>query len=420
MPNTNISIDGERFLINGIPTYADIPGTKVEAHGLLMNARFIQGVFDDASGRERYHRFGRRFDPDRNTDDLIAALPEWYRYGLRAITVGFQGGWPINTFDVKGIENNPFGLRGTALDPAYAARMDRLIRGADAVGMVVIVNLLYWAQSWRLEDGRAVRAAVESSCAFLKAGGYTNVLLDLANEYNIPPFKRHPIVFEAEGMSALIDLAKKWSGGIPVGSSGGGGLVDAEVCRASDFILIHGNGLTRQKYYRTILKARGYAPGKPVVCNEDSQNVSQLDVAFRTRSSWGYYNSTTKQEPPADWSITAGEDRFFALRLAEGLGLPAELPPFEDQFALQGVERDASFEGKRWIRLAALRPELVDSVDFYLNGKMVYTCWDEPFAVNWKDTWEYEGVEARSGDRWRAVIRLRGGRELVKEAIAED
>ena len=73
MANTNLSIQGDRFLINGELTYSEYPDCPHQ--GLLMNARFIQGIFDDKSGHERYHRFGRVFDPEKNTDDLIAALP---------------------------------------------------------------------------------------------------------------------------------------------------------------------------------------------------------------------------------------------------------------------------------------------------------------------------------------------------------
>ena len=45
MGKTNISIDNESFLINGKLTYSEINTSKPQAHGLLMNARFIQRFF---------------------------------------------------------------------------------------------------------------------------------------------------------------------------------------------------------------------------------------------------------------------------------------------------------------------------------------------------------------------------------------
>ena len=63
--NTRLSIQGERFLINGMPTYSEIPDCAPEYHGLLMNARFVQGIFDDQANPERFVRFGaNRWDPN--------------------------------------------------------------------------------------------------------------------------------------------------------------------------------------------------------------------------------------------------------------------------------------------------------------------------------------------------------------------
>src|SRR5690554_6441943 len=111
MAETHVDIRGEKFLINGKLTYHEIEGSRQQARGLLMNARFIQGIFDDKAEPDRFARFGRhKYDPDKNTDDLIAALPQWYAHGLRAFTVGLQGGGPVFTIDDwSTIDNNPFG-----------------------------------------------------------------------------------------------------------------------------------------------------------------------------------------------------------------------------------------------------------------------------------------------------------------------
>ena len=47
---TRLSIREESFLINDRPVYAEIPAAPKSVHGLLMNARFIQGIFDDKAG----------------------------------------------------------------------------------------------------------------------------------------------------------------------------------------------------------------------------------------------------------------------------------------------------------------------------------------------------------------------------------
>ena len=78
MPQTTITLRADKFLINDTLTYADIAGSNPGAHGLLMNARFIQGIFDDKAEPERFAIFGHDvWDPEANTDRLIAALPQW-------------------------------------------------------------------------------------------------------------------------------------------------------------------------------------------------------------------------------------------------------------------------------------------------------------------------------------------------------
>jgi len=89
---TRVSTKGEDFYINGEKTYSELKDCDTQYHGLLMNARFIQGLFDEKLEPSRFNRFGRVFDPDQNSDELIESLPLWYCNGLRAITIGLQGG----------------------------------------------------------------------------------------------------------------------------------------------------------------------------------------------------------------------------------------------------------------------------------------------------------------------------------------
>lgn len=416
--STQLQISGRSLLINGQPVYADLPNSRPEIHGLLFNQRMIQGIFDDKIDRSRFNPLSDGiFDPERHTDHLIEALPQWYAYGLRAITVSFQGGWPVGCVDVQEIDNNPFGADGRQLDPAYAARMDRVIRAADGLGMVVIVSLLYWAQAARLKDSQAIRDAVETGSRFIRDGGYRNVILEIANEYNIDPFRCQPLVFEPDSMVELIQLARKTSGGCPVGSSGGGGMADRVVAEASDIVLIHGNGLTAGQYYDFVRKVRQWVPDRPIVCNEDSPCCTRVDVAALTGTSWGYYNNYTKQIPPADFSVTTGEDLFFARRMAAAIGIPVEPLPESEQYVLQGLEAQTAFNGKRAIRLAAEQPETIRRVFFELDGQRVYVSHDEPFFCFTESTWlatpwQLDGQP----HHWRAMIELTDGRTLVREA----
>lgn len=416
MGKTVLSIEGTDFYINGKKVYEEIKGSRREAHGLLMNARFIQGIFDDNEDRSRFNRFGRSFDPERNTDDLISALPEWYAHGLRAFTVGLQGGGPCNTLFNEKINNNPFGPDGTSFDPAYANRLDRLIRAADDIGMVVIVSFFYFFQAAQLKNGRAVLEATRTAARFLKKGGYTNVIIEVANEHDLT--KSHSLLEFPEGIVTLMEIARTESGGIPVGCSSTAPLISEEVAQESDVVFYHGNGRTRQQYYNDVCQLRKWAPNRPILCNEDSQAVGNMEVAARLHTSWGYYNNLTKQEPPTDWRITEGEDRFFALRMAKIIGISLPEMPFEEQFYLQGLESEATIDGKRWIRLASLYPETVDYVEFFRNDQLEYQAYDEPFLINFIFNW-YQSftLETPEDKEWKAIIHLKSGEVLEKKVL---
>ncbi len=180
---TKLTITGEDFYINDKKVYSELENEKV--HGLLMNARFIQGIFDDKAEIERYNRYGKVFDQDRNTDELIEALPEWYAKGLRAFTVGLQGGGPCFTINNSTIHNNPFLENGMKLDEAYAIRLKRLIEAADEIGMVVIVSFFYPGQAVRFTSGAEILNSVRTACDFLMANEFDNIIIEICNEYDL-------------------------------------------------------------------------------------------------------------------------------------------------------------------------------------------------------------------------------------------
>jgi len=89
-PKTEIAIDGEKFYINSRPTYEGVTYRGKPVEGLLMNSRMIQGIFDDDNPETaelwKYPDTGV-WDPDRNTDELCAQMPEYRKHGILAVTV---------------------------------------------------------------------------------------------------------------------------------------------------------------------------------------------------------------------------------------------------------------------------------------------------------------------------------------------
>ena len=409
---TKLTLQEDKFFLNGTLVYDEIPHCPHK--GLLMNMRMIQGVYDDKCEPERYHRYGKVFDPAVNTQELIDALPAWYEKGIRAITVGFQGGGPCFTIDNQTIENNPFSADGTSIDPAYLDRMEKIILAADALGMVVIVSYFYGAQTRFIPDDYAVMNCVKTASNWLRDKGFTNIIIEIANEHDVRQFMVHPILYTPVGMVRLIEIAKRESNGMPVGCSGTGGYYDESIAQASDIIILHGNSLSRQRFYDILQKAKAVRPIRPILINEDSQAMSNLEVAVREEISWGYYNNMTKQEPPVYWGITKGEDEFFALRVCKVLGIPFTEPQGEERFYLQGLEPHMTYENKRWIRLASYFAEEIDYVEFFRNGTFVGRAYDDPFMIpadnsNWRQKAYPDVIVA--GEVWEARIILTTGQE---------
>ena len=130
---TTVSIDGERFLINGRPTYEGRRYRDWPVEGLLFNSRMVQAIFDDTNPATRdrwaYPDTGA-WDPERNVGEFLAMLPEYRRHGLLAVTVNLQGGSPEGYSQEQPWANSAFTPDGE-LDPAYLDRLRRVLDRLD-------------------------------------------------------------------------------------------------------------------------------------------------------------------------------------------------------------------------------------------------------------------------------------------------
>ena len=317
--STVVSIDGERFKINGKLTY---PGTKLE--GLLMNSRMVQGIYDDTnpetSKRWAYKDTGK-WDAERNVSEFIAAMPEWRKHGLLGITLNLQGGSPEGYSKAQPWINTGIAADGS-LKSEYMKRLTRILDRADSLGMVVMLGVFYFGQDQHVRDEAAVRKAVENTARWIKARGYRNVLLEVNNECNIKSYD-HEILKPAR-VHELIALAKK--SGLLVGTSYGGGTVPtSNVVKASDFILIHGNGVKDPNRIREMVRqtrqVEGYRP-MPIVFNEDDhfdfdKPDNNMLAAISERASWGYFDPEGYQSPPVNWGLDTDRKKAFFQKLLE-------------------------------------------------------------------------------------------------------
>ncbi|GAB3164040.1 hypothetical protein GCM10027291_04840 [Telluribacter humicola] len=337
-PRTIVEIRGEQFYINGKPTY---PGRYWDGHkieGLLINSRMVQGIFDDLNAETR-NQFGypdtQKWDPDRNTDEFVRAMELWYRHGLLAFTLNLQGGSPTG-YGNKGWINSAFDPKGN-LRPDYMARLDRILKRADELGMVVMLGLFYFGQDEHLEDEKAVINAVDNATGWLLRKGYRNVLIEINNECNI---RYDHAILQPERVHELIEWVKQKEGNgyrlLVSTSYGGGAIPKPNVVQAADYILLHGNGVEAParitKMVEQTRQVEGYR-SQPIVFNEDDhfgfdQPVNNFVNAIKAYASWGYFDyrkagegfNEGYQSIPADWGINSDRKRGFFDKVKEITG----------------------------------------------------------------------------------------------------
>ncbi|MDO7171598.1 hypothetical protein [Mariniflexile sp. AS56] len=326
---TAISIQGEKFLINDVPTYKGRKWKGYPIEGLLMNSRMVQGIFDDlnpeTAGRWTYDDT-QKWDANRNTDEFITAMDSWYEKGLLAFTINMQGGSPLG-YGNKGWINSAMDATG-ALRPEYMARLEKILNKANDMGMVAILGLYYFGQDFVLENETAVINGVDNTMDWLFEKNFRNVIIEVNNECDI---KYTHEILQPERVHELIErVQSKTQNGYRylAGTSYSGGKIPKEnVVTVSDFILLHGNGVHDPAVITEMVSktkaVAGYTP-KPILFNEDDhfnfKDASNNFVnAVKAYASWGYFDYRMKNEGfengfqsiPVNWEISSPRKKAF-------------------------------------------------------------------------------------------------------------
>ncbi len=340
---TVVTIVGEDFHLNGTPTYTGRTWDGHRIEGLLMNSRMVQATFDDlnpeTARRWAYPDTGK-WDPERNVREFIAALPEWKSRGLLAVTVNFQGGSPEGYSRKQAWRSGGFAADGS-LQPEFADRMRRVLDALDAQGMVAILGYFYFGQDQELRDEAAVVRATDEATRWVLDGGWRNVLVEVNNETDVAAYD-HEILKPARVHELILRVRGMERGGrrLMAGTSYGGGRVPKEnVVRASDFLLLHGNGVKDPARIREMVRETRAVPGyrpMPILFNEDDHEnfdrpLNHFTAAVSEHVSWGWFDYRRKgegpgegyQSPPVDWGINSDRKRGFFKLLAEITGNPS-------------------------------------------------------------------------------------------------
>ena len=330
---TDVSIQGDAFHINGKPTYPGRKWNGMKIEGLLFNSRMVQATFDDENPETRQlwvYPDTKKWDPERNTREFLAAMPEWRKHGLLGITLNLQGGSPQGYSKGKQPWHNSAFTDDGELKKTTMDRFQRVLDRADELGMVVILGIFYFGQDERLKDEATVIRALDNAIDWIQKHGYRNILIEVNNECNV---RYDHEILKPERIHELIDRVKKK--GLLVSTSYGGGQIPRpNVVKSSDYLLLHGNNVKDpdkiEEMVRLTRKVTGYRP-MPILFNEDDhfdfdRPKNNMLAATKEYCSWGYFDPGKNnyadgyQSPPVQWGITTDLKRGFFNKVKEITG----------------------------------------------------------------------------------------------------
>ena len=290
-----------------------------EAQGKLMNLRLAQALFYDEWMHEQ------PFDPERNTDAVIQALDFYKSHGVLMINVSLQGAHAGYDRAVNGIDRENgyrYGReKGTyvsafrpdgSLKLEWLARLERLLHATDQRGMIVNLMYFYQGQDEQFQSTAAIHKAAQNITDWLIAHNTRNVIVDVANEYDLPGPQWDFKGYIPQNIIPLIDEVRerfKHSGFVlPVGASSDGRMryprsLEGQV----DVLLIHGNGRDPQEKAKRV--AELHEVERPVLMTEDDNGkpstaehlaaeLASCDILFRKAAGWGYMPWVQSQRFP--------------------------------------------------------------------------------------------------------------------------
>jgi len=473
--NTRVSIDGNRFLINGKDPYPNAR-PEVTNKGILLNVRAVNALLDDDGSYVKEYwsdpsanpnvgydggLFGT-WDADDNTRRFLIALPSWRAMGVRAITINFQGGGPLFPYTKEyygqnirqTVENNGFTKEG-ALKPSFAARAERIIRRADELGMVVIVGLFYLGQQGKMTN-QTIRQAVHSVAAWLVEKNFRNVLIEIANENSNDSIWREAL--RADYVHELFDIVHSYRY-----SDGSTLLVSTSLIRhtdwnlpqnkdKADFVLIHLNGKSVDEGKQIISDVHKYVNyEKPIMVNEDAGTAAggtgemdgilydnwayppaleKFDATVLGHAGWGYYGQYFKQSLPNNWEIYRRNGNEQELDIFERFAYWAGLIPEAGQgpviLAINNLTQGEIVEKTAYISATVVHPlgwRHIARVEFYLDDEKtpVWIDGEPPYYLGGDLFRGPNGFDMTSLDEGQHSLRVRAvdiaGHSTEKEVV---
>ena len=303
-----ITASKNKILLNGEFINKDTP-----TEGLLINSRMIQGISD---GFDKWpYPDTNKWNATRNNEEFINNMYLWKSKGLNGFTVGMQGGAPKS--GATGYKNSAFNGDGT-LKSSYMGRLRKILNKANDLNMIVIISMFYRTQVNIFGTYNNAYTGAKNLLMWLKNNNYSNVIIEPVNECEFSEFSSVGLSC-SQNVPELIKLARSY-GFLSGNSLKGGKVPSSAIIDASSVILIHGNSLSSNSKYKTMIdgvKKSSKYRGQPIIINEASTSSGFLDYCISQGVGWGYYDQGSNnyqdgyQSPPINWSINTSKKKSF-------------------------------------------------------------------------------------------------------------
>ena len=290
---------------------------RSQARGKLMALGLTQALFDDDLSSEEH------FDPDRNTAEVIKALDLYREHGVLAISVSLQGDNPLHGSDINNTlrRHRQAGSQGPlvsafrsdgSLKQGWLRRLRRLVEEADRRGMFVCLIYFQPGQDDIFDSPNAIVAATRNITDWLIGSDFRNVIIDIANEWDVEESSWDHGRFIPENINRLIEVVRDRFNTadytLPIGASGSSRMSYPDsLAQACDLVLIHGNGMTPGEKIRRLREFQGTS--RAVWMTEDdnghettvanlSREKASADAVFQEGGGWGYLPRKQTQRFP--------------------------------------------------------------------------------------------------------------------------
>ena len=138
----------------------------------------------------------------RYTDQIVANLDDYLRYGVNTLVVCLQGGG----LGKDELYPRVFNADGSLiLQSVVWSNLRRLLLETDRRGMVLMIQYWYFRRDENVPDDEKALEITRRATSWLKDTGYENYLFDVVNEFGHPDYGNRKVFSTPEGALRFLD-----------------------------------------------------------------------------------------------------------------------------------------------------------------------------------------------------------------------